>query len=166
MGPRSGHEANIPFNVVWHPTFVEVVKVTSEFQTYYKPSSYYGLRTNLLKKSKMDVSKQITKRMWNSIHTYGLTNCSNGWNNVAQHPLLNVMFACPNGDVFLGSIDTIGEWQDAHYICNTLVRYIETIGINNIVQICTNNVSSMKNVADLLFVIFQVFIFEVVLFIF
>jgi hypothetical protein len=109
----------------------------------------------------MDVSKQVTKRMWNSIHKCGVTNYSNGWNNVAQHPLLNVMFTCLNGDVFLGFIDTIGEWQDAHYICNTLARYIKTIGVDNIVQICTNNVSSMRNVADLLICHFPSLYFQI-----
>ncbi len=64
--------------------------------------------------------------------------------------MLELMFACPSGDVFIGSIGTTREQKDAHYICNALVGYIETIGINNIIQICTDNVSSMKNVADLL----------------
>ncbi len=29
----------------------------------------------------------------------------NGWDNVTRHPLLNLMFACPNGDVFLDAIN-------------------------------------------------------------
>ncbi len=84
------------------------------------------------------------------IHKYGTTICSNGWDNVTRHPLLNIMIVCPNGNVFIGSIDTNREWKDAHYICNALVGYIETIGVDNIVQICTDNVSSMKSAADLL----------------
>jgi hypothetical protein len=60
------------------------------------------------------------------------------------------MCACSNDDVFIGSIDTIGEQKDAHYICNALVGYIKTIGVDNIVQICTDNVSNMKNVANFL----------------
>jgi hypothetical protein len=43
------------------------------------------------------------------------------------------MFGYPSGNVFIGSIDIIGEQKDAHYICNALARYIETIGIDNIV---------------------------------
>jgi hypothetical protein len=43
------------------------------------------------------------------------------------------MLTYPSGDVFIGSIDTTGEWKDAHYICNALGGYIETIGIDNIV---------------------------------
>jgi hypothetical protein len=96
------------------------------------------------------VSKQVTKRTRNLIHKYGITIYSNGWDNVAQCPLLNVMLICPSGDVFIGSIDTIGEQKDAHYICNALGGYIETIGIDKIVQICTNNALSMKSVTNLL----------------
>jgi hypothetical protein len=60
------------------------------------------------------------------------------------------MFACPNGDVFISSIDPIGEQKDAHCICNALGGYIKTIKIDNIVQICIYNVSNMKSAADLL----------------
>jgi hypothetical protein len=77
------YEANIPFNVVRHLTFLKVVKVTFEFETYYKPPSYHGLHTNLLKQSKVDVSKQVTERTWNSIHKYGTTICFNNWDNIA-----------------------------------------------------------------------------------
>jgi hypothetical protein len=77
----------------------------------------------------MDVSKQVIKRMWNLIQKYGATICFNGWDNTSQRPLLNVMFICPNSNVFIGSIDTTGEWKDAYYICNALVGYIKTIWI-------------------------------------
>jgi len=68
-----------PFNVVRHSMFIEAMKVTFEFRTYYKPSSYHGLLTGLLKQSKVNVSKQITKRTRNSIHKYGATICFDGW---------------------------------------------------------------------------------------
>jgi hypothetical protein len=70
------------------------------------------------------------------------------------------MFAYLNGDVFICSIDTTREWKDAHYICNALGGYIKTIGINNIVQICTNNASSMKNATDLLIYCFSSLYFQ------
>jgi hypothetical protein len=46
----------------------------------------------------VDVSKQVNKKMKNLIHKYG-----------AWHPLLNIMLAYPSGNVFKGSIDTIGK---------------------------------------------------------
>jgi hypothetical protein len=74
--------------------------------------------------------------MCNSIHKYRETIYFNGWDNIAQHALLNVMFVCPNGNVFINAIDTTRECKDAHDICNALVRCIENIGVVNIVQIC------------------------------
>jgi hypothetical protein len=94
------------------------------------------------------------------IHKYGATICSNGLDNITRCPLLNVMFVCPSGDVFIGSIDTIKEQKDGNYICNALVRYIETIGINNIVQICTNNDLNMKSAVDLLIHCFRSLYFQ------
>jgi hypothetical protein len=70
------------------------------------------------------------------------------------------MFACPSGDVFISSIDTTCEWKDAHYIWNALDGYIETIGVDNIVQICTNNVLNMKSATDLLIHHFPSFYFQ------
>ncbi len=75
------------------------------------------------------------------------------------------MIVCPSGNVFIGSINTIKERKDAHYLCNAFVGYIKTIGVDNIVQICTNNVLSMKSVANLLIRHFQIFIFKVMAFI-
>ncbi len=56
-----------------------------------------------------------------------------------------MMFGCPSGNVFICSIGTIRERKDAHYICNALGGYIETIGVDNIVQICIYNVLNMRS---------------------
>jgi hypothetical protein len=42
--------------------------------------------------------------MHNLIHKYGATIYYNGWANVARRPMLELMFACPSGDVFIGSL--------------------------------------------------------------
>ncbi len=107
------YELNIPFNVVWHPTFIKVVKATFKFQSHYKPPSYHGLHIYLLKKSKVDVSKHIYEKAQNSIHKFEVTIYSNGWDNVAWRPLLNIMLVCSNGDVFVGAIDTTSGHKDA-----------------------------------------------------
>ncbi len=78
------------------------------------------------------VSKQVIKRTWNLIHKYRTTIYFDGWDNVAWHPLLNIMIACPSGNVFIGSINTIREQKDAQYICNAFAEYIKTIRVDNI----------------------------------
>ncbi len=74
--------------------------------------------------------------------------------------MLNIILACPNGDVFIGSIDTTREWKDAHNICNALDGYMETIGINNIVKNCIDNVSTMRSAIDLLICCFPSIYFQ------
>jgi hypothetical protein len=69
---------NIPFNLVQHLAFIKGMKATSKSQTYYEPLSYHGLQIDLVKQSKVDVSKQVIERTWNLIHKYGATICSNG----------------------------------------------------------------------------------------
>jgi hypothetical protein len=82
-----------------------------------------------------------------------------GWNNVAKYPVLNMMFDCCNGDVFL-SVINMKDHNDAHYICNALVGYIKIDRMENIVQIFTNSVSNMQNVIDLLIRDFSGFYFQ------
>jgi hypothetical protein len=65
-----------------------------------------------------------------------------GWNNVAKHPMLNMIFNCCNGDVFLGVIN-MRDHNDAHYICNALVGYIKIVRMDKIIQIFISNVSNM-----------------------
>jgi hypothetical protein len=73
-----------------------------------------------------------------------------GTTNYAWCLLLNVMFPCPNGNVFISTIEKIREHNDAHYICNALVGYIQSIGMDNIGQICINNALNMWNATNLL----------------
>jgi len=47
--------------------------------------------------------------LWFFVSLTITTIYSNGWNNVSQCPLLNVMFTCPNGKAFVGAIDTIRQ---------------------------------------------------------
>jgi hypothetical protein len=48
-------------------------------------------------------------------------------------------------DVFLGAIDTTRESNDVHYIRNVLFGYIEIVGMDSIVQICTNYILNMSD---------------------
>jgi len=97
-----------------HLAFIEGMEATFKSQTYYKPPSYHGLRTNLLKQSKVDVSKTQLLKDTKFHSQIGTTIYYDVWSNVARHPLLNVMFVYPNGNVFIGAIDTTWECKDAY----------------------------------------------------
>ena len=119
------YDANVPFNVGRHPTFVEAVNATASAGFNYKPPTYNALRTTLIKSKKMEVEAEVKKATSFSIETYGISLCSDGWDNVVHRPLMNIMLSCPAGDIFLGSVDTSGNKKTKEYIAGELKRFIE-----------------------------------------
>ena len=72
------YDANVPFNVGRHPTFVEAVNATTLAGFNYKPPSYNVLRTTLIESKKIEVEAEVKKATSFSIETYGVSLCSNG----------------------------------------------------------------------------------------
>ena len=119
------YDTNVPFNVGRHPTFVEAVNATASAGFNYKPPSYNALRTTLIESKKMEVEAEVKKATSFSIETYGISLCSDGWDNVVHHPLMNIMLSCPTGDIFLGSVDISGNKKTKEYIAGKLKKVIE-----------------------------------------
>jgi hypothetical protein len=126
------YEANIPINVIRHPAFIYAVKETVKHRMpVYTPLSYNAVRTSLLE---------------DSLHKYGITLCADGWDNVQNRPLLNIIQIGTRGDHFLGTVDTTGEHKDAQYIAEQISTFVAKMGSHNVVQICIDNVATMANV--------------------
>ena len=86
------YEANIPFNVVRHPTFIHAVHETARLRMpAYRPPSYNAVRTRLLTAKRVDVEKKVEEKLGNYIGKYGVTICCDGWDNIQNRPLLNVV---------------------------------------------------------------------------
>ena len=142
------YDANVPFNVGRHPTFVEAVNATASTGFNYKPPLYNALRTTLIESKKMEVEAEVKKATSFSIETYGVSLCSDGWDNVVHRPLMNIMLSCPAGDIFLGSVDTSGNKKTKEYIAGELKKFIEQIGPMKVSQICTDNAANMLGAVD------------------
>ena len=57
----------------------------------YRPPSYNVVHIRLLTAKRVDVEKKVEEKLSNSIGKYGITICCDGWNNVQNRPLLNVV---------------------------------------------------------------------------
>jgi hypothetical protein len=51
---------------------------------------------------------------------------------------------------FLKSVDTMGYQKVVQYQASIMEKYIAEVGPHNVVEICTNNASSMKVVTDII----------------
>lgn len=142
------YEANIPFNIVRHPAFVNAVRETARHRMpAYTPPSYNAIRTKLLTDKKVDLDRQVKEKLGNSVEKYGVTICCDGWDNVQNRPLLNVLQCGTKGDVFLGTIDTTGNHKDHVYVAAQIQPFVEKVGRHNVVQVCTDNAPVMASAA-------------------
>ncbi len=119
------YEANIAFNVLRHPAFVNAVKETATAGLVYHPPSYNAMRTKMIDVKKVAVQSMVSEQTKQSISQYGATICSDGWSDTNTRPLLNVMLVCPAGDVFLASANSTGEKKDIQYTTDFMGKYIE-----------------------------------------
>jgi hypothetical protein len=140
------YETNIPFNVIRHPAFIYAVKETAKhWMPSYTLLSYNAVRMSLLKAKKEEVERKTTTQLGDSLHKFGVILCTDGWDNVQNRPLLNIIQAGTRGDLFLGTIDTTGEHKDAQYIAEQISTFVVKLGSHNVVQICTDNAAAMAN---------------------
>jgi hypothetical protein len=88
--------------------------------------------------------------MVESVRKFGATLAIDGWSSVTNHPLFNALLVSPATKQFLEAVDTTGYPKTAEYQASIMEKYIEEVGPQNVVQICTDNASSMKEAADII----------------
>ena len=102
------------------------------------PPSSEKLRTTLLVKAKKEVDKILlpVKKSWISS---SVSIVSDGWTNTTRYPLINFMVSSHNGSVLLKAVDSLEKYKDAQYMGELFIKVIEEVGVDNCVQIITDN---------------------------
>ena len=92
----------------------------------YVPPGSEKLRTTLLTKAKKEVDKMLEpiKSTW---PTSRVSIVSDGWTDLARHPLINFMVSSLNGPVFLKFVDAIGQYKDAQYMCELFLKVLKLL---------------------------------------
>lgn len=71
-----------------------------------------------------------------SFQSTGVTICSDGWSDVHNRPLHNMLSCSPRGEMFLYSVDTSGAFKTVEYIADEIEKAIIIVGEDNVVQVC------------------------------
>jgi hypothetical protein len=72
----------------------------------------------------------------------GCTIVSDGWSSTSNRPLLNFLAVNPMGAVFVKAVDTSGDVKDAAYIADLIIKEVEVLGPENVIQVITDNASA------------------------
>lgn len=139
----------VPFNAARNPHFRNAVVKIAEFGKGYTPPSSEALRTTLLERSKGRVTGKldVIKATWKAT---GCTVLSDGWSDICQRPLINVLVTSPEGVVFLKVIDTTNQKKTSAYIFQILEEAIIEVGVENVVQVVTDSAANCVGAGKLI----------------
>eukprot|EP00253_Pinus_taeda_P017793 PITA_17793 len=65
-----------------------------------------------------------------------------------RRPLINIIATSPKGAMFIKAEDCSGEVKDAQFIADVIIKAIEQIGSNKVVQVITDNAPVCKAAGD------------------
>jgi hypothetical protein len=137
------YECGIPFNVASSRQFQIAIEASCQYGPGYKPPSPYELREPLLRDCVKE-TKLLRKQHEVAWKEYGCTLMSDGWSDRRGRHLINFLVNSPAGTYFLESVDASAECQDARMIADLLEQRIVDVGINNVVQVVTDNGANYK----------------------
>jgi hypothetical protein len=133
------YTSGLSFNLANNPHFRKSYILASKISGYVPPG-YNPLRSRLLQSEKKNVERELLpiKSSWQE---KGVSLCSDGWSDPQRRPLINVIGASQGGAVFLKAENTQGEYKDKHYIADVILKSINEIGYQSVVQVITDNAS-------------------------
>ncbi|XP_039819268.1 uncharacterized protein LOC120681712 [Panicum virgatum] len=133
----------IPFNVLRSPQWSEMVAAINKGPKGDKSPSSEKARTSLLDACKRNVEQDLgaLKNTW---HTHGVSIVSDGWTNMKNKPLINVIASNSRGSMFLYADDFSGIEKTGEAIADYLLKAIEDIGASMVMQVVTDNASNCK----------------------
>eukprot|EP01018_Ginkgo_biloba_P007030 Gb_02764 [translate_table: standard] len=114
----------------------------------YKPPGFEKLRTTLVDKEKSHVEEEVAPLK----HAWSIDGCSivmDGWTNIRNHPLLNIIVSSTSGPYFFRAIDCSRKEKNTFFLRDVLSSAIKEVGVSNVVQVITN-VAPVCRVAGLL----------------
>lgn len=127
----------ISFNSTSSPYYKEMVKKIIAAGAGYAPPNYNKMRTSLLDKgaTRMQGFMEKLKKSW---LFSGCSIIMDGWTDIQQRPLLNIIVASPFRPYFLRAIDCIGKLKDVVFMFEILKDAIDQVGPSNVVHVITD----------------------------
>jgi hypothetical protein len=126
----------ISFNATRSPYYKEMVRKIIVVGPGYTPPGYNKMRTSLLDKG----VTRVQGLMGDLKQSWILTGCSivmDGWTDIQQSPLLNIIVTSSTRPYFLREIDCSGKLKDATFMFEVLKDAIDEVGPSNVVHVIT-----------------------------
>lgn len=131
------YEAGVPLDALNSVYFQQMIDAIVSGGPGVAAPSYQDLRGWILKNSVEEVKNDIDQYMG----TWGRTGCSvlvDQWNTHDGRILINILAHCPEGIIFLRSVDASVIMNSADALYELLKEVVEEVGVRNVLQVITS----------------------------
>ncbi|KAJ9129249.1 hypothetical protein P3X46_033946 [Hevea brasiliensis] len=132
---------SIAFSAAKSMYYQEMFDAVAECGVGYKAPSYEKLRSTLLEKVKGDIHDWY-KKYRDEWKETGCTVLCDSWSDGRTKSILVISVACHKGTLYLKSVDISGHEDDANYLFELLVSIVLEVGVENVIQVITDNAAS------------------------
>ncbi|KAJ4972262.1 hypothetical protein NE237_005361 [Protea cynaroides] len=132
------YDAGVPLDAVNSAYFQPMVDAIASEGPGLKPPSYHDLRGWILKNSVEEVRKVVDQYKG----TWGRTGCSvlaDEWTAEAGKILINFLVYCPEGTMFLRSVDASDIIRSPVALYELLKEVVEDVGVQHVLQVITDS---------------------------
>ncbi|XP_066385011.1 uncharacterized protein [Miscanthus floridulus] len=143
------YEASIPHNTITLPSFDLMLEAIGDFGKNLRGPTPYEMSGKFLQKRKRKVQELLKSHQ----ESWELNGCSvmiDAWTDKRGRGVMNLVVHSAYGVCFLDSVDCLAVKKDGRYIFELVDKCIEEIGVQNVVQVVTDNAIPNEAVASLL----------------
>ncbi|KAF7129648.1 hypothetical protein RHSIM_Rhsim10G0121900 [Rhododendron simsii] len=148
INPDGSDTTGIPFHAVDNDSFKRFAEAVGQFGPGYRSPSQYQLREPLLEE--VERTKTLLKKQEAEWASTGCSIMTDAWTDRKRRSIMNLCVNCKLGTCFLSSKEDLEASHTGVYIFEYIDKFIEDIGVQNVVQVVTDNASNNMAAADLL----------------
>ena len=143
------YEAGIPHNTITLPSFDLMLEAIGDFGRNLRGPTPYEMSGKFLQKRKRKV-QELLKSHQESWELNGCSVMTDAWTDKRGRGVMNLVVHSAYGVCFLDSVDCSAVKKDGRYIFELVDKCIEEIGVQNVVQVVTDNARPNEAAASLL----------------
>ena len=130
--------SGVPFHATANDEFKLMLEAVGQFGSGVTPPSQYLLREPLLKEE-VERVKGLLKAQEEERKENGCSVLTDAWSDRKRRSIMNLCINCRGGTMFLSSKDCSEEAHTGEFIYEYVKGCIEDVGVENVVQVVTDN---------------------------
>ncbi|KAM0896110.1 hypothetical protein ACQ4PT_023379 [Festuca glaucescens] len=143
------YKKNVPFNAINDDDFKQFCEALGRYGPKWKPPSQHLLREKMLLQE-VERTRELMKPHEIERVATGCSIMTDAWTDKKRRSIMNLCVHCKLGTSFLESKEASADAHTSEYIFNYVLESIDKIGINNVVQIVTDNASNNMGAKSML----------------